>query len=231
MPSVSVSSDELRRQLTMLAAAAEEVERAYKTILSQYRQLGGRWNDNKFRELGDVINESVSSLKKIQLVFLKGQKDMIQILRAVEEYEQTNLNGAAQGSFGNAAQGAGTQADFGGAAQDQAEEGGFTLHYSREMTDNMWQRNVESTDAMIDNYKEALMERGVPDGEWLNNTLARHRAAMLEQCGYELDVASGHSQDSTNDANAYSWPGDYHAFYDQLAEEYRQYCQNGGQDK
>ncbi len=210
MPSVSVSSDELRRQLTMLAVAAEEVERAYKTILSQYRQLGGRWNDNKFRELGDVINESVSSLKKIQLVFLKGQKDMIQILRAVEEYEQTNLNGAAQ---------------------DQAEEGGFTLHYSREMTDNMWQRNVESTDAMIDNYKEALMERGVPDGEWLNNTLSRHRAAMLEQCGYELDVASGHSQDSTNDANAYSWPGDYHAFYDQLAEEYRQYCQNGGQDK
>lgn len=210
MPSVSVSSDELRRQLTMLAVAAEEVERAYKTILSQYRQLGGRWNDNKFRELGDVINESVSSLKKIQLVFLKGQKDMIQIVRAVEEYEQTNLNGAAQ---------------------DQAEEGGFTLHYSREMTDNMWQRNVESTDAMIDNYKEALMERGVPDGEWLNNTLSRHRAAMLEQCGYELDVASGHSQDSTNDANAYSWPGDYHAFYDQLAEEYRQYCRNGGQDK
>lgn len=210
MPSVSVSSDELRRQLTMLAAAAEEVERAYKTILSQYRQLGGRWNDNKFRELGDVINESVSSLKKIQLVFLKGQKDMIQILRAVEEYEQTNLNGAAQ---------------------DQAEEGGFTLHYSREMTDNMWQRNVESTDAMIDNYKEALMERGVPDGEWLNNTLSRHRAAMLEQCGYELDVASGHSQDSTNDANAYRWPRDYHAFYDQLAEEYRQYCRNGGQDK
>ena len=210
MPSVSVSSDELRRQLTMLAVTAEEVERAYKTILSQYRQLGGRWNDNKFRELGDVINESVSSLKKIQLVFLKGQKDMIQILRAVEEYEQTNLNGAAQ---------------------DQAEEGGFTLHYSREMTDNMWQRNVESTDAMIDNYKEALMERGVPDGEWLNNTLSRHRAAMLEQCGYELDVASGHSQDSTNDANAYSWPGDYHAFYDQLAEEYRQYCRNGGQDK
>lgn len=210
MPSVSVSSDELRRQLTMLAVAAEEVERAYKTILSQYRQLGGRWNDNKFRELGDVINESVSSLKKIQLVFLKGQKDMIQILRAVEEYEQTNLNGAAQ---------------------DQAEEGGFTLHYSREMTDNMWQRNVESTDAMIDNYKEALMERGVPDGEWLNNTLSRHRAAMLEQCGYELDVASGHSRDSTNDANAYSWPGDYHAFYDQLAEEYRQYCRNGGQDK
>lgn len=210
MPSVSVSSDELRRQLTMLAVAAEEVERAYKTILSQYRQLGGRWNDNKFRELGDVINESVSSLKKIQLVFLKGQKDMIQILRAVEEYEQTNLNGAAQ---------------------DQAEEGGFTLHYSREMTDNMWQRNVESTDAMIDNYKEALMERGVPDGEWLNNTLSRHRAAMLEQCGYELDVASGHSQDSTNDANAYSWPGDYHAFYDQLAEEYRQYCRNGRQDK
>lgn len=210
MPSVSVSSDELRRQLTMLAVAAEEVERAYKTILSQYRQLGGRWNDNKFRELGDVINESVSSLKKIQLVFLKGQKDMIQILRAVEEYEQTNLNGAAQ---------------------DQAEEGGFTLHYSREMTDNMWQRNVESTDAMIDNYKEALMERGVPDGEWLNNTLSRHRAAMLEQCGYELDVASGHSQDSMNDANAYRWPRDYHAFYDQLAEEYRQYCRNGGQDK
>lgn len=231
MPSVSVSADDLRRQMTMLAVAAEEIEHAYNTILSQYRQLGCQWNDSKYKELGNVINESVSSLKQIQHIFLKGQKSLIQILRSVEEYEQTNLNGAAQASFANAAQGGGTQAGLSDAAQDEAEEGGYTLHYSQEMTQRMWQNMVESTDESIANYKEGLMARGVPDGEWLENTLNLHRAAMLEQYGYDLDVASGQSNDSIHNPNAYRWPGDYNAFYNQLAEGYRQYCRNGGQDK
>lgn len=89
-----------------------------------------------------------------------------------------------------------------------------------------WKSQVNSIDAQIANYKEALMARGVPEGKWLNDTLAAHRAGMLEQAGYDLDVASGHKGDTTNRPGAYKAPADYGAFYDGLAAQYR--AQNGG---
>ena len=83
-------------------------------------------------------------------------------------------------------------------------------------------------DIYIDHYKEALLDRGVPDGEWLRSTLAIHKARMTEQAGYEIDSLTGHQQDSTNQPNAYVYPSDegWDDFYDNLAAEYRAYIQN-----
>lgn len=88
----------------------------------------------------------------------------------------------------------------------------------------MWQQSINNVDMLIENYREALLARGVPNGVWMNETLASHRAAMLEQEGYNLDVVSGHQAESVNNSNAYSYPIDYGAFYDQLAAEYRAYA-------
>ena len=96
-----------------------------------------------------------------------------------------------------------------------------------EEVNDRWKQVVESIDEQIENYKEALMNRGVPECSWLKKTLAKHRAKMLEQEGYNLDVASGHSHDSTNSANAYTYPSDYTSFYDEMAGEFRSYCLSG----
>ena len=100
----------------------------------------------------------------------------------------------------------------------------FSRHLSPVEVSNRWETAVQSINEQIENYREALNQRGVPDCKWLDKTLAAHRAAMLEQEAYELDVASGHGADSIHNSDAYLYPGDYSAFYDQLAGKFRTHC-------
>lgn len=100
----------------------------------------------------------------------------------------------------------------------------FSRHLSPVEVSNRWETAVQSINEQIENYREALNQRGVPDCKWLDKTLAAHRAAMLEQEAYELDVASGHGADSIHNSDAYLYPGDYSAFYDQLVGKFRTHC-------
>ena len=100
----------------------------------------------------------------------------------------------------------------------------YIKHLSAEEVSARWQSAVESINEQIENYREALYQRGVPDCSWLEKTLTAHKNAMLEQEAYELDVASGHGADSIHNSDAYLYPGDYSAFYDQLAGEFRTHC-------
>lgn len=206
MPSVAVSSDNLKKQIAEFGVAADEIGRTRQAITSQYQQLGYRWSDSKYKALGDIVRESNASLRNIEKIFLQSQKALLQILSAVTEYEQIALNSVASSGM--------------------ADEG-YSRHLSPDEVNVRWQSGVNSINEQIANYKEALLARGVPECEWLNQTLAKHRVAMLEQEGYDLDVASGHANDTTNNGNAYRYPGDYAAFYDQLAAEFNQYCLDG----
>lgn len=100
----------------------------------------------------------------------------------------------------------------------------YSRHLSLDEVSNRWGIAVQSINEQIENYREALYQRDVPDCKWLDKTLASHRAAMLEQEAYELDVASGHATTSVHSPDSYRYPGDYSAFYNQLAEEFRTYC-------
>ncbi len=106
--------------------------------------------------------------------------------------------------------------------------GGISSHYSRHFSpaevSSGWETAVQSINEQIENYREALKQRGVPDCKWLDKTLAAHRTAMLEQEAYELDVAGGHAATSMHHPDSYHYPGDYNAFYNQLAGDFRTYC-------
>ena len=104
------------------------------------------------------------------------------------------------------------------------EESSFVLH--RVDPNEMWKQSINNINEVIDNYREALLDRGVPDGEWLQKTLAVHRAKMMEQEGYNIDAMTGHAQDSVNNPNAYIYPENYSVFYDNLANEYKEYARN-----
>lgn len=93
---------------------------------------------------------------------------------------------------------------------------------------SMYKSKLADIDVYIDNYREALLARGVPDGEWLKSTLAIHKAKMKEQAGYEIDLLTGHQLDSTDNPNAYNYPDDnqWSEFYDNLAAEYREYSKS-----
>lgn len=93
------------------------------------------------------------------------------------------------------------------------------LQYDRQTVTDRWLSAQESVDVQIENYREALLKRGVPAGEWLDNTLRQHKEQMLAQEREELEAASGHKAEA---AQIYRYPaGDWGEFYDRLAAEYR----------
>ena len=98
MAGVNVSSEIIRMQLSELMRAAENVSAARQSVLQQYQLLGTQWSDMKYKSLGDVVNESVSSLRKLELIFLQGQKKLAGLLTAVTEYENQNLRYYSGGS-------------------------------------------------------------------------------------------------------------------------------------
>ena len=177
--------------------AIQSLEAAKLSIAQKYQSLGQEWRDKKYKDLGDVVQECNRAMNSILKTLLQGEKALLQLYGALQDYDETN--------FGNTSS-------------------GYTRHLSPSETSDRWKTTVACIDAEIANYKQALMDRGVPECKWLTDTLAKHRAAMLEQEGYNLDVASGNRQTSTNSSTAYSYPADYAAFYNELADEFRQHC-------
>ena len=93
------------------------------------------------------------------------------------------------------------------------------LQYDRQKTTDMWISAQQSVEVQIENYREALLKRGVPAGEWLDDTLKQHKERMLAQEREELEVASGHKAKAEQ---IYQYPsGNWSEFYDRLAAEYQ----------
>lgn len=170
------------------------------SINMKYQQLGADWNDKRYKELGGIVQECNKALNDVLQLMVRGEKYVTSLAKSLREYEDVNLDGSSSN--------------------------GFTRHLNTNEVNSRWRSSVESINEQIENYREALHARGVPDCKWLNDTLARHRAAMLEQQRYELGVASGHANDSAHSAESYHYPENYTVFYNQLADEFRQYSLN-----
>lgn len=204
MSNVSTSLEELKNQFNIMKAGASATDSARKKLLLQYQQLGIKWKDAKYKELGTIINESNQALRNIEKTLLNGQKELLKIINIVQEYENTRI--------------------------DKTEGGGerYTRHLTQDEVNSRWQTGVESIDETIENYRTELMERGVPAGAWLDSVLGQHRNAMLKQESYDLEMAGGHiDPENYNLYEFYQAPGDYHSFYDSLTEEFRNYCLSG----
>lgn len=86
-----VSLELLRQQNRELQEACRAVENARKSIQRQYRQLGNGWNDEKYRALGRVVEETVSALNKLEKVFQNGRKTLAVMIATVSEYETIRI--------------------------------------------------------------------------------------------------------------------------------------------
>ena len=199
----SVSLDTIKAQISILAAAAKEIERTRQAIMAQYQQLGNQWNDTKYKYLGGIVRESDASLRKMEIILLEGQKKLWLILKAVSKYEQVSLNGTALSGMPTE---------------------GYSGHLSPNVVNTGWESAVNSIDEVTANFKEALLARGVPECEWLIKKLNHYRLAMLRHDSYCLNVASGHPGDPADSVDPFHGIIDYEALYDQWAAEYHLYC-------
>lgn len=100
----------------------------------------------------------------------------------------------------------------------------YTKRISKEDTNTFWESAVESIDQQIENYREALKARGVPDCPWLEETLAQHRTKMVQYESQQLELARGGNSDASVQ---YKYPRDYKVFYDGLARDFQKHCLKG----
>ena len=196
---VNADAAELLQFWNKIKTAITSVENTKCSMMRGYQQLGGEWKDKKYKELGDVVQECNRAMNSVLKALQQGEKALLQLYGTLRDYEETNLWNTYSG---------------------------YTRHLTSNETSDRWKTSVKCIDAEIENYKQALLDRGVPNCKWLSDTLARHRAAMLEQEGYNLDAASGNGQMSTNSPTAYAYPSDYTSFFDGLADEFRQHSLN-----
>ena len=234
----NVSSEELKRQINQLTESIDKLDAARKKLLSDCQRASSDWDDKKYQRLESIVNESTSTLMQIEKGLLQNQKKLAELYKIVNEYESTGLyssptsvgqsSGDSEGSFSsNQEELEAMFEDSSASEESDGGEGDNHLHITPEEEQNLYKSGLQDINEMIVNYREALMENGVPNCPWLEKTLAEHKMAMKEQLGYDLDVASGNANISENRPDAYPNVEDYNAFYQELTEQFREYCRTG----
>ena len=112
MNGVNVGIQELQSALQRMQTAVSSIENTKSTFRTQYEQLGASWNDRKYRELGDIVNESVRALNDVLKTLLQGEKYVLHLIQSIQEYEAVNIGSSGTGQAAMAS--TGTNAGSGG---------------------------------------------------------------------------------------------------------------------
>lgn len=107
-------------------------------------------------------------------------------------------------------------------AQDNncLEEDAKVRKITEEEGHELFKNGLNDIDERLENHKEALLERGVPDGEWLRKTLAKEKALMTQQLANDIEVARGYAEPQNIYNIVESGEDGLFKFYDDLAESY-----------
>lgn len=90
-----VSSDvnTMLQALRNLQTAIDSIEATKSSISSKYQQLGNSWNDKKYKDLGNIVNDCSNSLDTVLKTLLQGEKYVALLVKNLQEYESVNFGG------------------------------------------------------------------------------------------------------------------------------------------
>lgn len=213
MAGANVNIGMIQKQIAAMKNTAAMLERIRKDMLLKYQTAGCGWRDKKYEELGSIVQESSAALTQIMRTLSYAEEKLGLLLKEVEAYERVNIKGNADVRWVN-----GQAVELG---QIRQEESIYYHRMKQEDVNLFYKSGVQSIDETIENYRKALMARGVPDGEWMQDVLSRHRAILLENLGYDLEMASGQGEVTVNRHREYTGPEANPSFFDELAEQYQ----------
>jgi len=92
---VNADTNELLQSWKNIKLAISSIETTRTSMAKKYQQLSGEWNDKKYKELGDVVQECSRALNEILKTLTKGEKFIGSLARSLQEYEETSLGSTA----------------------------------------------------------------------------------------------------------------------------------------
>ena len=177
-------------------------------------------------EILSIIQQGRNTLKTNRDDILDLAQRVLQKADEIDELVSLSWGGAAvaatAGVIGGALSGSGASHTSAGTIVPGRE---MPKLLSREEVNNRWQSVSQTTDEVIDNYKAALISRGIPDSRMLDKFLQAEKSKMLKYESAVLNQASGHG--NVQDADKYTYriagaSGEYG--FDSLAKEYGRFC-------
>ena len=70
-------------------------------IKCKYEALGSNWNDKKYHDLGQVVNDCTKALNDLLKILLQTEKYLCTLVKSVQEYENVKFGSGASGLVSN----------------------------------------------------------------------------------------------------------------------------------
>jgi len=94
---------EVHADLTELLQFAQNIKIAVNSVMAtknsimqKYQQLGAGWNDKKYKELGDIVQECNKALNNVLKILQQSEKYVSALAKSLQEYENVNIAGEAE---------------------------------------------------------------------------------------------------------------------------------------
>ena len=93
MGMVNADLNALLQTVKNMQTAINSIEATKVSISTKYQYLGNGWNDKKYKDLGDIVNDCSKSLNTILKTLLQGEKYVALLVKGLQEYENVNFAG------------------------------------------------------------------------------------------------------------------------------------------
>lgn len=91
MAKVSVERAVLVQSIALCNRSIQQYKQTSHSLEMKYREAGGNWHDEKYRQLGGVVNECITALNAPQKEMEECLDKLNELLKAIESYERENL--------------------------------------------------------------------------------------------------------------------------------------------
>jgi hypothetical protein len=93
MSSINTSGEIIQGAAALCNGIIDMLSASISNMQSKYRNAGNDWNDSKYQQLGDIVNECSTAIKKPLQELDRCRMALNEIERAVVEYESVNFDG------------------------------------------------------------------------------------------------------------------------------------------
>lgn len=86
-----VNADVIRSCMRLCAGARDEMVQATKKLERDYQRAGQGWRDEKYRQLGEVVNDCLVALRAPHSELDSCLDDLQKLLKAVQAYDDSSI--------------------------------------------------------------------------------------------------------------------------------------------
>ena len=91
MASANVSRAAVKQAENLCKAAISELNNSNKKLGNRFREAGQHWKDNKYKQLGEIINECQTAMNRPVKELMECVIKLQEMEKAIIAYEETTL--------------------------------------------------------------------------------------------------------------------------------------------